>query len=82
MESYSRTVRWLVWGGLAVVILAVLFAFIREQRAPGSSPTESALAKQALPLISQLSDFTLTNQLAQPVGLAKFANKVWFADII
>ena len=82
MESYSRTVRWLVWGGLAVVILAVLFAFIREQRAPGSSPAESGLAKRDLPVISQLSDFTLTNQLAQPVGLAKFANKVWFADII
>jgi len=40
------------------------------------------LAKRDLPVISQLSDFTLTNQLAQPVGLAKFANKVWFADII
>ena len=82
MESYSRTVRWLVWGGLGVVILAVLFAFIREQTAPGSSPAESGLAKRDLPVISQLSDFTLTNQLAQPVGLAKFANKVWFADII
>jgi protein SCO1/2 len=40
------------------------------------------LAKRDLPVISQLSDFTLTNQLAEPVGLAKFANKVWFADII
>ena len=70
-------VRWVVWGGLAVVILAVLFAFVREQRAPDSSP-----ADPGLPVISQLTDFTLTNQLAKPVGLAKFADKVWFADII
>ena len=75
-------VRWVVWGGLAVVILAVLFAFVREQRAPGSNPTDPGLAKRDLPVISQLTDFSLTNQLAQPVGLAKFANKVWFADII
>jgi protein SCO1/2 len=77
MESNSQMVRWVVWGGLAVVILAVLFAFVREQRAPDSSP-----ADPGLPVISQLTDFTLTNQLAKPVGLAKFADKVWFADII
>ena len=82
MESYSRAVRGIVWGGLAVVILAVLFAFIREQSAPGFSHAESGLATRDLPVISQLSDFTLTNQLAEPVGLTKFANKVWFADII
>ena len=75
-------VHWVVWGGLAVVILAVLFAFVREQRASDSSPAESRLAKRELPVISQLTDFTFTNQLAKPVGLAKFANKVWFADII
>jgi len=71
MESYSQTVRWVVWGGLVVVIMAVLFAFVREQR-----------SRLNLPVISQITDFTLTNQLAKPVGLAKFANKVWFADVI
>ena len=75
-------VRLVVWGGLAVVILAVLFAFVREQRAPSSSPVDTGLGRPDLPVISQLTDFTLTNQLAKPTGLAKFANKVWFADII
>ena len=75
-------VHWVVWGGLAVVILSIGFAFVREQRASDSSPAESRLAKRELPVISQLTDFTFTNQLAKPVGLAKFANKVWFADII
>ena len=82
MESNSQMVRLVVWGGLAVVILAVLFAFVREQRAPSSSPVDSGLGRSDLPVISQLTDFTLTNQLAKPTGLAKFANKVWFADII
>ena len=75
-------VRLVVWSGLAVVILAVLFAFVREQRASSSSPADSGLVKQDLPVISQLTDFKLTNQLDRPVGLARFANKVWFADII
>ena len=35
-----------------------------------------------LPIISKLTDFTLTNQINHPVGLAKFADKVWFADIV
>ena len=75
-------VRLVVWSGLAVVILAVLFAFVREQRASSSSPADSGLVKQELSVISQLTDFKLTNQLDRPVGLARFANKVWFADII
>ncbi|MEE2946705.1 MAG: SCO family protein [Verrucomicrobiota bacterium] len=78
MPSNSKLVHWVVWGGLAVVVLAIGFAFVREQ----SAPAPPRLAKQELPVISQLSDFTLTNQLAQPVGLASFAGKVWFADII
>ena len=78
MPSNSKWVHWIVWGGLAVVILAIGFAFVREQ----SEPAKPRLAKPALPVLSQLSDFTLTNQLVKPVGLAQFAGKVWFADII
>ena len=78
MPTNSKCVHWIVWGGLAVVILAIGFAFVRELRAPA----QPRLAKRELPVISQLSGFTLTNQLAKPVGLAKFAGKVWFADII
>ncbi|MDP6794369.1 MAG: SCO family protein [Verrucomicrobiota bacterium] len=78
MPSNSKLVHWVVWGGLAVVILAIGFAFVREQ----SEAVETRFAKPELLVISQLSDFTLTNQLDQPVGLARFAEKVWFADII
>ena len=33
MPSNSKWVHWIVWGGLAVVILAIGFAFVREQSA-------------------------------------------------
>jgi len=82
MGSNAQLVRLVVWSGLAVVIMAVLFAFVREQRASSSSSADSDLVKWDLPVISQLSDFSLTNQLSEPIGLAKFANKVWFANII
>ncbi|MBO60379.1 MAG: hypothetical protein CMO63_00215 [Verrucomicrobiales bacterium] len=84
MESNSRMVHWVVWSGLAVVILAISFAFVREQQGgEARSSTNPGLAKAGkLPVISQLTDFTLTNQLDQPVRLARFADKVWFADIV
>jgi len=205
MESNSRMVHWVVWSGLAVVIIAICFAFVREQRSVSSPTADSGLSKQSkkaagevflaenksrqgvvttdsglqyktikvgdgpfpvatdtvtlnykgtlldgtefdngngisfplngvikgweeglqlmrvggstrffipsdlaysasglqdigansmlifdidllslnkLPVISQLSDFSLTNQLDQPVRLAKYADKVWFADIV
>ena len=77
-------VHWVVWSGLAVVILAICFAFVREQRGgEAAAPSNPGLAKAGKPpVISQLTDFTLTNQLEQPVRLARFADKVWFADIV
>ena len=38
--------------------------------------------KHVLPLISQISDFTLTNQDGQVTTLAALTNHVWVADII
>ena len=52
MPSNSKLVHWVVLGGLAVVVLAIGFAFVREQ----SAPAPPRLAKQELPVISQLSD--------------------------
>ena len=77
-------VHWVVWSGLAVGILAICFAFVREQRGgEAAAPSNPGLAKAGkLPVISQLTDFTLTNQLDQPVRLAKFADKIWFAAIV
>lgn len=38
--------------------------------------------KSALPVLNQLADFTLTNQLGQVTTLADLTNHVWVADII
>ena len=71
--THSPAVEWIVWGGLAFVVIAIVIAYVREQRrAP----------RGTLPVIASVADFTLTNQLAQPVRLADLRGQVWVADII
>lgn len=75
--SHSRSVEWAVWGGIIFVVLAIGAAFVRE-RISGVGfklPTR-------LPVIAQVEDFSLTNQLARPVRLADLRGQVWVADII
>lgn len=72
-RAQSRSVEWAVWGGIAFVVLAIVAAYVRErQRVP----------KTRLPVIAQVADFTLTNQLDRPVRLADLRGQVWVADII
>ena len=83
MESSVKMVRWVVWSGLFLVILAICFAFVREQRTSiSTSNNPDSINRDTLPIISRLSDFELTNQLSEPIGLADFAGKIWFADIV
>ena len=83
MESNVKMVRWVVWSGLFLVILAICFAFVREQRTSiSTSNYPDSINRDTLPIISRLSDFELTNQLSEPIGLADFAGKIWFADIV
>lgn len=70
---HSRSVEWAVWGGIVFVVLAIVAAYVRERRrAPATR----------LPVIAQVADFTLTNQLDRPVRLADLRGQVWVADII
>jgi cytochrome oxidase Cu insertion factor (SCO1/SenC/PrrC family) len=72
-RAQSRSVEWAVWGGIVFVVLAIVAAYVRErQRVPANK----------FPVIAQVADFTLTNQLAQPVRLADLRGQVWVADII
>jgi protein SCO1/2 len=52
--------------------LAALLSFLETNRAP----------KNALPVVGQIADFTLTNQNGQVATLADLTNHVWVADII
>lgn len=71
--SHSRTVEWAVWGGIIFVVLAIVAAYVRErQRMPATK----------LPIIAQVADFNLTNQLDRPVHLGDLRGQVWIADII
>lgn len=72
-STNSRPVEWAVWGGIAFVVLAILGAFVRER-------TRAMNSK--LPVIAQVADFTLTNQLDRPIRLADLRGQVWVADII
>jgi protein SCO1 len=62
---------WLVWGGLLITILAILTAFIIVP-----------FRGQPLPVLGQMSEFTLTNQDHQNVTLASLHGDVWIADVI
>jgi protein SCO1/2 len=76
MTQPARRIEWLVWSGLALIILtvllALLFATVKMQRTLGNP----------LPVIGAVGDFTLTNQNGQAVSLADLRGKVWVADII
>jgi protein SCO1/2 len=73
MNSSSGKVQWTVWGGLVLIILTIGVAFLLTQMKPKERP---------LPVISQLPDFQLTNQLGNIVTLETLRGNVWVADII
>ena len=66
-------VLWVVWTLIfAAIFLAFLLANFRLR----------AFIGKPLPVLGQISDFTLTNQLGQAVTLADLRGHVWVADII
>jgi protein SCO1 len=60
-----------VWGGLGLVILAVVAAYVAAQFKPVS-----------LPVYASMTDFTLTNQDNTATTLADLRGQVWIADAI
>jgi protein SCO1/2 len=73
MSQPSRGLQVAVWGGLALVIAALLLAFLFQERTRVAEP---------LPVLFSLPDFTLTNQHGEPVGLAQLRGHPWLVDII
>ena len=62
-------------------LLWVIFFHLRGSVRGGANGTFQG-SSTALPVYFQVSDFSLTNQNNQPVGLADLKGKVWVADII
>jgi protein SCO1/2 len=76
MNEPARKIQLLAWGGLTLVIAAILLAFLVAQlkaRTPAAKP---------LPIYGQVADFTLTNQNGGAVSLADLRGHPWVADII
>jgi protein SCO1/2 len=69
--SYNK-IQFIVWGLLAAVIGFVFTGYIRKE----------LLTKSNLPVLSDIRDFDLTNQLGEKVTLNDLLGKVWVADII
>ncbi|MEK7686719.1 MAG: SCO family protein [Verrucomicrobiota bacterium] len=76
MSPYSRNLQRLVWGFLALVILAIGSAFVWSRLKQNSSATEP------LPIYGQVQDFVLTNQLGESFSNARLRSQIWIADII
>ena len=72
----KRKVEWLVWGGLLLVVATLLMIFLLER--VRARNTKAA----PLPVLGQVSDFTLTNQNGGGVSLSNLHGQPWLADII
>lgn len=75
MSDTTPRVSRTIWIGVALVLLLGVFAFLL-------SGLQSRRRAADLPLLGQVSAFTLTNQSAQTVTLQDLLGKVWVADII
>ncbi len=76
MTPSSRSLQWFVWGFVLLIVLVIGGTFIRSKMQPVDT------AGPALPVICKIADFSLTNQLGQPVSLTHLRGKIWVADII
>src|ERR1035438_2677460 len=76
MKQPVRRLDWLAWGGLALVALTLLAAFLLVQLKSRTAPV------QPLPVYGQIADFSLTNQDGRAVSLADLRGQVWVADVI
>jgi protein SCO1/2 len=76
MDQTTERLSRMLWigVGLVIVILSLSFVLSRLEAKKHSLPE--------LPVLGQVTDFTLTNQMGQAFSLADLKGKVWLADII
>ena len=73
-QPTSTATKWIVGGGLALIIGLIAVVFVRQEIQRRAWPE--------LPVISSVADFQLTNQLGAAVTLANLRGKVWLANVI
>jgi protein SCO1/2 len=75
MKSPARKLPWSIAVGLLLVVLTLALAALL-------AGLKSRDARPPLPVLGQVTDFTLTNQAGAAVSLADLRGRVWVADII
>jgi len=74
MDPGRKPLQWLVWGALFATIIGIIAAYSVSLVQKGEGPD--------LPVISQLPDFSLTNQLSERITRDSLLGHVTVADII
>ena len=77
MSSDSRSIQWVVWGGLLLIVTIISGAYVRNELA-----RRRAGEVQRLFVGDHVPGFNLTNQTGQLVTLESLRGQVWLADII
>jgi protein SCO1 len=77
MNKPTRSVEWIVWGGLGLVIVGVFAAFLLSE-----SSRRHSSSGNLPPILGTLPDFVLTNQTGSVITSNDLRGQVWVADII
>jgi protein SCO1/2 len=74
VSTLSPKVQWAVWGFLAAVVISIAALFVASK--------SGRTRESGFPVLSEVKDFSLTNQLDEPVRLSKLDGQVWVGNII
>lgn len=88
--SNTRPLEFVIWSGLVLVMLFVTLAYVKERHLKSAAqlhPTppmrlDAVSETDALPVIGELPEFTLTNQSGLLFTRTNLAGRVWIVDII
>ena len=75
-------VKWSLLGLLLPVIFFFLYFKYTSGLVSRGNKAPLPVSKDNLPVISQVTPFTLTNQYNNPIGLTNYLGAPWLADII
>src|ERR1051326_7934451 len=73
MNKPGRSIEWLTWGGLALVMVTIVAIAALSKLARRHPPP---------PVYGTVPEFSLTNQAGRVVSLSDLRDHVWVADII
>ena len=88
MNSGSKSLQIVVWGSMVLTIVAIAVAYVikgggRQRSSPDGIELKQDDARSGtLPVLFEVPDFSLTNQVGKTIGRSDLLGKVWIADII